>query len=85
MGPLAPGRLLSTAIDFHDVTASLKLAFDVAPYFDLSDAAARRIAAEVAQATARWRAVAMELGVPGAEIKRMASAFEHADLELALR
>ena len=77
-------RLLSTAIDFHDVTASLKLAFDVAPYFDLSDAAARRIAAEVAQATAKWRAAAMELGIAGAEIKRMESAFEHADLELAL-
>ena len=78
-------RLLSTAIDFHDVTASLQLAFDVVPYFELSDAAARRIATEVARATARWRQVAAELGVPSAEFPRMESAFEHADLELALR
>ena len=78
-------RLLSTAIDFNDVTASLQLAFDVAPYFELGDAAAHRIAAEVARATARWRQVATQLGVPDAELSRMESAFEHADLELALR
>ena len=78
-------RVLATAIDFDDPTASLQLAFDVAPYFELDAAAARRIAAEVAEATVGWRGAAERFGISGAEIRRMASAFEHADLELARR
>ena len=78
-------RVLATAIDFDDPTASLQLAFDVAPYFELDAAAARRIAADVAQATVGWRGAAERFGISGTEIRRMASAFEHADLELARR
>ena len=78
-------RMLATAIDFDDHTASLQLAFDVAPYFELDAAAARRIAAEVAQATVDWRGAAERFGISGVEIRRMASAFEHPDLELARR
>ena len=78
-------RVLATAIDFDDPTASLQLAFDVAPYFELDAAAARRIAAEVAQATVGWRGAAEQFGIAGTEIRRMASAFEHPDLELARR
>jgi serine/threonine-protein kinase HipA len=77
-------RILSTAIDMHDATASLELAFDVAAYFDLAPTEARQIAAQVGKATATWRKEAARLGVRTAEIDRMASAFEHADLNLAL-
>ena len=77
-------RILATAIDFDDPTASLELAFEAAPYFDLDVAAARAIAAEVAQATGGWRQAAVDFGIARREPARMASAFEHADLALAL-
>ena len=76
-------RVLSTAIDFGDATASLALALEAAPYFELTDGGAWTIVAEVARATAEWRAVAAGLGIPAAETTRMASAFEHADSQLA--
>lgn len=77
-------RVLSTALDFDDATASLALALEVAPYFELAAGAAHAIAAEVAQATAQWRGVAARFGLSDAEQARMASAFEHADSRLAL-
>jgi serine/threonine-protein kinase HipA len=73
-------RVLSTTIDLDDGTASLELAMDVAGYFELSPAQARQIAAEVGRAAARWRMEAGRLGIAGAEIDRMSSAFEHRDL-----
>lgn len=76
-------RVLTTAIDFDDATASLKLALEVAPYFELAPREARRIAAEVGRAVATWRRVAAKLGLKRAEIDRMASAFEHEDLAAA--
>ena len=81
---LAP-RIHATAIDFDDATASLQLAFDVAPYFELDAATARRIASEVAQATAAWRQAAARFDISAAETRRMASAFEHEDLDYARR
>lgn len=78
-------RVLTTAIDLEDGTASLKLAFDVASYFELAPAAAHQIADEVGQAVTMWRREAKDLGLTAAEIGRMASAFEHEDLKAALR
>jgi serine/threonine-protein kinase HipA len=77
-------RVLSTAIDLDDGTASLKLALDVADYFELSAREARQIAAEVGKAVATWRKVAANVGLTAAETDRMASAFEHEDLRAAL-
>src|SRR5579862_9237659 len=77
-------RILSTAIDLENTTASLDLAFDVAEYFELQAAEARKIAGQVGQAVAKWRQEAAKLGLAKAEINRMASAFEHADLKAAL-
>jgi serine/threonine-protein kinase HipA len=77
-------RVLTTAIDLEDATASLELAFEVAAYFELDSGAAHRIAGEVGQAVAKWRKEAAKLGLTAAEINRMASAFEHADLKVAL-
>ena len=77
-------RILTTAIDLDDSTASLNLAIQVANYFELSDDEAHRIAKQVGQAVAPWRQVAKKLGLTPAEIDRMASAFEHEDLKAAL-
>jgi len=77
-------RVLTTAIDLDDATASLDLALSVASYFDLTELEAKRIAAEVGSAVAAWRTHAKVLGVQESELTRMASAFQHRDLELAL-
>jgi serine/threonine-protein kinase HipA len=77
-------RVLTTAIDLNDGTASLRLALDVASYFELTADQARQTVAEVGKAVAPWRKVAAKLGLKAAEIDRMASAFEHDDLKTAL-
>jgi len=76
-------RLLVTAITEDDNTASLALAFEVAGYFEISTTRAREIAAEVAAVVSTWRAQAKRRGISRQEIDRMASAFEHRDLEIA--
>jgi serine/threonine-protein kinase HipA len=77
-------RVLTTAIDEDDPTASLALALDVAGYFELDDAHARSVAVGVAGAVATWRAEAARHGLTKQEIGRMASAYEHDDLAMAL-
>lgn len=77
-------RILTTAINEDDSTASLSLAMDVAGYFELDDAGARELAAQVAQAVSKWRDEAARHGITKHEIDRMASAFEHEDLKEAL-
>jgi serine/threonine-protein kinase HipA len=77
-------RVLSTAIDLDDGTASLKLAFQVASYFELGEGEAHKIAGQAGQAVAMWRKQAAKLGLTPAEVDRMASAFEHEDLHAAL-
>ncbi len=73
---IKPG-ILMTSIDWEDGTASLKLALEVAPYFELRSGEARSVADDVGQAVATWRKEANRLGLTGQEIDRMASAFEH--------
>ena len=77
-------RVLTTAIDLDDGAASLDLAMSVVGYFELDEAKAHVIAAEVGQAVATWREEASQLSLTRAEIDRMASAFEHEDLKAAL-
>lgn len=77
-------RILTTAIDLDDGTASLSLAYEVASYFELTSVEARSIAREVGKAVATWRKKAKSLGMTGAEIDRMSSAFEHQDLKAAV-
>ncbi len=77
-------RVLATAIDFDESTASLDIALSVAPYFELEDAAALRIASEVGKAVRGWRQEAARAGLAAGQIDRMASAFEHDDLRKAL-
>ena len=76
-------RILSTAINEDDGTASLGLAMEVAGYFELDDNSARDIAMQVGKAILRWRDEAARQGLTRAETDRMASAFEHEDLKAA--
>ena len=78
-------RVLSTAIDLDDATASLELAYSVAIYFGLDRDRSRRIVAQVGEAVKSWRIAASALGLSGRECDRMASAFEHPDLAIALK
>jgi serine/threonine-protein kinase HipA len=77
-------RVLATAIDLDDGTASLRTLLEVAAYFELGPDEAHKIAAQVGQAVATWRKVAAKLGITITEIDRMASAFDHEDLKAAL-
>jgi serine/threonine-protein kinase HipA len=77
-------RILTTNINLDEGTCDLNLVISVAEYFGLADAAAKRIIKEVATATSSWREVAATVDAPSAEVGRMASAFEHDDLERAL-
>jgi serine/threonine-protein kinase HipA len=76
-------RVLTTAIDETDGTASLDLAFAVAKHFGIKPDQARVIAADVSAAVKGWRKTAKSLGLTPDEIDRMASAFEHKELRKA--
>ncbi|MYN65631.1 MAG: type II toxin-antitoxin system HipA family toxin [Acidobacteria bacterium] len=78
-------RVLSTSIAAHDPTASLDLALETAGHYRLGLNEARTIAREVANAVVQWRAMARRLGAARQDIDRIASAFEHADLDAARR
>lgn len=78
-------RILTTNINLDDGTCDIDLVTSVAEYFNLSAAGARAIIKEVAAVTATWRVVAATFEARPAEIRRMASAFEHDDLTKALR
>jgi serine/threonine-protein kinase HipA len=77
-------RILATAINEDDNAASLDLAMDVAGYFELTTVEAREIASEVGRAVSKWREEAALRGMSMAETDRMASAFVHRDMEMAL-
>lgn len=76
-------RILTTAIDFNNDSASLETALSVSKNFRLSKGEANKIIQEVAKSTAKWRFVAKNFDLKKKEIDRMASAFEHEDLERA--
>src|SRR6266852_7874347 len=78
-------RILATAINEEDNTASVALAMEVAGYFELEAGKSREIAAQVGKVVSKWRDEASRHGLGKAEIERMASAFEHQDLEMAVR
>lgn len=77
-------RILSTAINEDDATASLDLAMGVAGYFELGPEDARAAAREIGQTVRNWRQVASGRGLSKAAQDRMSSAFEHKDLTAAL-
>lgn len=77
-------RVLSTNIDFDDSTASIDLALSVASEFRLSLKDAKATCKAVGQVVSKWLNEAKRFGLSSKEMDRMASAFEHDDLTLAL-
>jgi len=77
-------RILTTAIDEADGTASLDLAFEVAPHFGVKPDRAKAIVCAVGKAVVRWRETAASMGLASNETERMASAFEHQELNKAV-
>ncbi len=77
-------RILSTNIDLDEGTCDIGLCLSVAEYFGLKQKEAKEIIRRTAQAAREWRNVAKASGATASEIDRMASAFEHNDLDLAL-
>lgn len=78
-------RILSTTINMHDGSASLELALSVANEFGLSAVTANEIIYKVSTAVSTWKQCAEKFGIKNTEIKKMESAFEHADLLQALK
>ena len=78
-------RILTTNINLDEGTCSVELLQETAGYFGLGDRQACTIIREVAEVTRSWQAVAEEVGARRAEITRMASAFEHEDLQAAMK
>ena len=78
-------RIHALAIDESDGTASLDTAFRIVPMFGMTEGNARTIAAEVGTAVGRWRNAAARHGITQDEADRMSSAFEHEDLDAAIR
>lgn len=78
-------RILTTNIDLDEATCDIDLALSVAGYFGLTAKEAKAIIAQVGVAVSTWRDVARRNGAKAAEIERMASAFEHDDLQRAQR
>lgn len=77
-------RVLATAIDESDTTASIETCVSVAEYFGLEVGTARSIARDVAGVTQGWRAEARRVGLTKRDIERLESAFEHDDLRVAM-
>jgi serine/threonine-protein kinase HipA len=77
-------RILTTAIDEADGTASLDLAFEVAPHFGVKPDRAKAIVRDVGKVVVRWRETAASIGLSSNETERMASAFEHEELNKAV-
>jgi serine/threonine-protein kinase HipA len=77
-------RILTTAIDEDDGTASVELALETASHYGLKPNHARTILREVGSAVSTWPKIASGLGLSKAEIERMSSAFEHEDLKAAI-
>ena len=78
-------RILTTAVDEFDATASIELALSTSSYYGLSLDQAKAIAREVAEGVSSWRSEAEQLGQSKQAIDRMTSAFEHEDAEKARR
>jgi len=84
LNPVVGPRVLSLAVDADDRTASLESALSVAEYFELTARNARKVAAEIGRATAKWRKEAKRVAIGKGEIEEMTPAFEHGESRQAL-
>lgn len=70
-------RILTTAIDFYDTSASLETALSVIKEFRLRKEEALLIIKEVRSAVEEWRNIASDFGLSKRECDIMSSAFEY--------
>jgi len=77
-------RTLSTTIGLDDPSASIELAYEVCEYFGISLNQARETANKIGHVVATWRNEARRFGLSKQEMDRMATAFEHEDIEVVL-
>lgn len=77
-------RRLTTNLTIDDGTCDLDVLIEAAEQMGIAHPQARQVIGEVALVTNRWRSAADRMGAPRGEIERMASAFEHSDLQRAL-
>ena len=84
----SPGRhrTLETAIiEGGSFDASIELALEAAPFFELGDEEARALVFQMAhQISETWRTALAEEATAAADIKQYAPAFEHAEMDIAL-
>lgn len=78
-------RILTTAIDLDNGTASLDLALSVAKDFGLKPTEAKSIIQRIGLAVSKWKQHALTLGISNVEIDRMSSAFNHDELKKAVK
>lgn len=78
-------RVHALAIDEGQTASSLDTALEVAELFGIKFDRARTLVAEIGEVTATWKKVAASHGLSTAQLERMESAFEHEDLNLAIR
>jgi serine/threonine-protein kinase HipA len=81
--PAPDPKQLSTAINLTDTTASVDTLMSVADRFGLDASGALAVLAEVTQAVAAWREVAVSHGLQQEDLDAMEPAFEHAETERA--
>jgi serine/threonine-protein kinase HipA len=77
-------RILTTAINEDDGTASLDMAMSVTEYFELEKERAKAIVARVGKAVSTWRDEGARHGIGKTEMDRVVSAFEHNDFKQAV-
>lgn len=76
-------RVHALAINETEQEASLDTALSAARHFRLDNNEAKAIAKQVGDVVATWRDIAAQHGLTANQIDRMASAFEHRDLQAA--
>ena len=76
-------RFLSLLVDEADNAARFALVLEVGEYFGLDLAEMRESTGSIVEAVKEWRKEAVALGQSAETIERLASAFEHGELEAA--
>lgn len=76
-------RILTTNISLDEGTCSIELALSQSELFGLGLDDAKAIVSKVGRAVTDWRRIARQAGQTENQIDRMASAFEHEDLNAA--
>jgi serine/threonine-protein kinase HipA len=77
-------RILTTAIDYDNRAASLEIALKVIKEFRLNKRQANKIVKDIVRAVKQWRKIALSFGLSKKAVDRMASAFEHEDMNKVL-